>query len=70
MDEQPIIHLGAPKENKSKIKPIIIQEDSFDEEFQDTSKNESEKEEYKRRKFNIYYSNVTDLYLKNSIKNY
>ena len=31
MDEQPIIHLGAPKENKPKIKPMIIPEDSFDE---------------------------------------
>ena len=68
MDEQPIIHLGAPKENKPKIKPMIIPEDSFDEEFQDTSKNESEKEEYKRRKFNIYYSTLTDLYLKKQYK--
>jgi hypothetical protein len=67
-NEQPIIHLGDPNEKKPKITQMIIPEDSFDEEFQDTSKNESELEDYKRRKFNIYYTSLVDLYKKKQYK--
>ena len=66
-DDQPIIYIGKEDQNKKKIQSIIIPSDS-DEDYQESSKNESETEEYKRRKFNIFYNNLIDFYMKRQYK--
>ena len=66
-DDQPIIYIGKEEQNKKKIQSIIIPSDS-DEDYQESSKNESETEEYKRRKFNIFYNNLIDFYMKRQYK--
>ena len=68
-DDQPIIYIGKENQNqKKKIQKIIIPSDSDDEEYQESSQNESEMEEYKRRKFNIFYNNLIDFYMKRQYK--
>ena len=66
-DDQPIIYIGKEDQNKKKIQSIIIPSDS-DEDYQESSKNESETEEDKRRKFNIFYNNLIDFYMKRQYK--
>ena len=67
-DDQPIIYLGKENQNQKKVQSIIIPSDSDDEEYQESSKNESETEEDKRRKFNIFYNNLIDFYMKRQNK--